>query len=459
MRSLFWKIFFAFWFAMVLITFASVLTSFQLARSYGDIVDEIDRRELMREIESVIETDGVDGFDRWLEKDAVLPDSLTIYLIGVDGNDALGRTIPPYLKRQWSRFRERFERRGEWRRNRSQNFDRSRRDPREFVSPDGKRYRPMLGTAPPAVFGVLEIPRVAFLVLLIGFLISAAVCYLLSRYLSRPISRISNAAGLLAAGNLGSRVGEQAYRADELGALAKQFDRMANELEQSELSRRDLLRNISHELRSPLARIQVAMELARRSPEAVTQNLERIEHETVHMDQLISQVLELVRLQQTAPAQTELVDLVELLNALVEDARFEGVPLRKRIHFEHTEKELPLETFRELLSSAIENVLRNAVAHTPPDSTVTIRLSRLERSLAIQINDQGKGVSEQNLERLFEPFYRESDNELSGAGVGLAITSQVMTLIGGEITARNLPEGGLGVRLNVPASIRSLTTK
>ncbi len=450
MRSIFWKIFLSFWLAMVLITVVAVLSSFQLARSYSNFVDEIDRRELMHEAGSALEEHGVDGFRAWLQSDAQLPDDITIYLIDTNGVDALGRRISPQIKRQWTNYKKRLERRNR-RDGPSGNRRQNSRGQIEFTAPGGLTYRPMLGPVPPRVFGVLGIPRIALLVLTIGMLISAAVCYMLSRYLTRPITRIAGTAELLAAGKLQSRVGTSAYRADEIGVLAKQFDRMAGELERSESSRRDLFRNISHELRSPLARIHVALELAARAPDDVPRHLQRIGLEAQHMERLIAQVLELVRIQQESVQSASAVNLTEILSNVVDDARFEGEAQRKRVEFTCDSEEALVSGCPEVLSSAIENVLRNAIAHTPENSTVQVTLEKVNEDICVCVCDQGQGVPEHELDRLFEPFYRQSDNTLKGAGVGLAITAQSMTLLGGTVVARNAESGGLCVELTLPA--------
>lgn len=447
MRTLFWNIFLAFWLAMVLIIVATVVTTFNLTRQEAG-VDELDRRDLMGEVAEAVEANGIAGFDEWLKQDGLLPSHMTVYLINERGEDALGRRIPPNLERQWRRVRDRFERRG--RRNQREN---SRRSPNEFVAPDGERYRPMLGRLPPPVFGVLGIPRVAGLVLLFGVLISAAICWWLSRYLSAPITHIARATELLADGRLSARVGEGVYRADELGALASRFDRMADELERNERGRRDLLRNISHELRTPLARMRVALELARRSPERTHQHLERIDLETTHIDRLIGQVLELARMQYTSNEEGKRFSLAQLLQRLVADAQFEGKLSSKTLRLTLPGEALDIHGHEDVLASAFENIIRNALAHTPEDTEVTVAVARPDDGLSVQICDQGAGVGPGHHDRLFEPFYREEENTRPGAGVGLAITAQAIKAHGGTVEAKNGDERGLCVTVTLPASL------
>lgn len=308
----------------------------------------------------------------------------------------------------------------------------------------------MLGPAPPRLFGVLGIPRLGLQILLLGILISSAVCFVLSRYLARPVSRIAGAAEALASGRLSSRVGSSAYRSDEIGVLARQFDKMAAGLERSEASRRDLFRNISHELRSPLARINVALELASRAPKDSPRHLERIGHEAEHMERLVAQVLELVRAQQHQIGDTELLDLQEIIEPIAQDAGFEGRPLNKTVVVEYGSDGLVVAGYSDLLSSAIENVLRNAVAHAAKDTSVKVYLDRQGALAVIRICDEGDGVPEAELERLFEPFYRQADNTRKGAGVGLAITAQGVELMGGAVKASNQKGGGLCIEMTLP---------
>jgi two-component system sensor histidine kinase CpxA len=230
---------------------------------------------------------------------------------------------------------------------------------------------------------------------------------------------------------------------------------MADQLRANRSAITQLLRDISHELRSPLARMRVALGLARQPPADISRQLDRLEREIERLDSLISQVLKLARLHGTdAPFVRETFELDEVIEEVVRDANFEGAVKNCRVRLEGTAK-AALNGNRELLRSAIENVLRNAVRYSPNDANVDVSVARSDSGVLILIRDRGPGVPDSELERIFEPFYRVAesrDRDTGGEGIGLAITAQVMKAHGGWARATNTPGGGFEVRLNLPAS-------
>jgi two-component system sensor histidine kinase CpxA len=241
---------------------------------------------------------------------------------------------------------------------------------------------------------------------------------------------------------------------DELAVLARDFDAMADQLRANRGAITRLLRDISHELRSPLARMRVALGLARQPPADLSRQLDRLEREIERLDSLISQVLKLARLHGTdAPFARETFELDEVIEEVVRDANFEGAVKNCRVSLQGTAA-AAVNGNRELVRSAIENVLRNAVRYSPQDASVEVSVARAESGVVILIRDQGPGVPEADLERIFEPFYRVAesrDRDTGGEGIGLAITAQVMKAHGGSARAVNDLQGGFEVRLNLPA--------
>jgi two-component system OmpR family sensor kinase len=221
-----------------------------------------------------------------------------------------------------------------------------------------------------------------------------------------------------------------------------------------------LLRDISHELRSPLARMRLAVGLARRPTADSERQLDRLEREIERLDDLIGQVLKLARLNGTdAPIEREPVDVDEMIEEIVHDANFEGAAKGCTISVEGSAGQT-VNGNRELLRSAIENVLRNAVRYSPPGAPVEVAVERSDAGLAVSIRDRGPGVPAADLERIFEPFFRVAesrDRDSGGEGIGLAITSQVMRAHGGSATAGNRPAGGLEVRLGLPPAAWSMS--
>lgn len=294
--------------------------------------------------------------------------------------------------------------------------------------------------------------RLAVLTALVGI-----VCFWLARQLAAPVAGLQAVARQLAGGDLAARADPRiASRRDEIGVLARDFNTMAERVETLVSAQRRLVRDVSHELRSPLARIRVALELARQraGPQAAVL-LDRLENESDRLDYLIGQLLELSRLDTAAPAgEVEEVDLGELVAAIAEDAGFEASARGVRVLVEAS---APVSVcgYPEMLHSAIENVVRNATAYTADGSEVRIRVAASGPVAAVSVSDHGPGVPEGELAAVFEPFYRVEqarERGRGGAGLGLAITARTVALHGGSVEARNRPGGGLEVELRLPAS-------
>lgn len=328
------------------------------------------------------------------------------------------------------------------------------------ASSDGKhRYTVVLGLPPgPRVFiGPRGVP---FTGLLIGVLSSGLVCYLLSWYLTKPIVRLRMATRQLAAGDLGARTGASAAaRRDEVAGLMRDFDAMAERIETLLKAQSRLLNDISHELRSPLARLNVALGLARqRAGVESVDMLDRIELEASRLNELIGRILTLARLEdgeQLVP-QTP-VALGELVENVTEDAEFEAQARRCHVRTTIPEGEWIVRGNASLLHSAVENVVRNAIRYTHEGSSVEVELSSEERSgkreAVLRVSDAGPGVPADALEKLFEPFYRLDEargRQTGGVGLGLAITERAVRFHGGRVAAFNRQPSGLIVEIRLP---------
>jgi two-component system, OmpR family, sensor kinase len=275
----------------------------------------------------------------------------------------------------------------------------------------------------------------------------------LAEHLTAPIRRIQAGARALASENLDVRVSAGLEdRRDELAVLARDFDAMADQLRANRAATTQLLRDISHELRSPLARMRVALGLARQPPADFVRQLDRLEKEIERLDSMIGQVLKLARLQGTdALGNRENFEFDEMVDEVARDANFEGAIKNCEVNL-HGVANVSVVGNRELMSSAIENVLRNAVRYSPPGSKVDIAVAR-GSGIDIVIRDHGPGVPPADLQRIFEPFYRVAesrDRDSGGEGIGLAITARVMQAHGGSAKASNAAGGGLEVRLSLP---------
>jgi two-component system OmpR family sensor kinase len=274
---------------------------------------------------------------------------------------------------------------------------------------------------------------------------------LLAWYFTRPIRALRNAFELAAAGDLAPKFADRkpSLIGDELAELGPDFDRMTAQLRALMENQRRLLHDVSHELRSPLARLQAAIGLAHQQPERIGPSLERIEREGVRMDRLVGELLTLSRLEaSTAPPQDELVDVVEMVDGVAEDARFEA---GARIDVD-APTPLTVRGAPDLLWSAVENIVRNAVKHGGAHGKVDINLRADAGFVHIDVLDGGPGIDEEHLGEIFEPFFRSNPerNNVDGHGLGLAIAKRVVETHGGRIAAANRPEGGLRVTISLP---------
>ena len=286
----------------------------------------------------------------------------------------------------------------------------------------------------------------------IGLLVIAAVALFAARRISRPIADLREATARLADGALDTRVpGDVARRTDELGELARSFNDMATRLQALLESQRQLLRDVSHELRSPLARLRIASELARESPRE--EHFARIEQETDRLDELIGQALLIARLQSpVAPDGKTRVDLAGILRGVCDDAGLEAQQRGVKIEVEMPQT-CAVDGQPALLKSALENVVRNAVRYTRENTTVSVRLELVGHDWRILVADCGPGVPEDQLGAIFKPFVRVSnarERDSGGYGLGLAIAQSAVAAHGGGIAAKNLAQGGLCVEIRLP---------
>ncbi|HEX9627006.1 MAG TPA: ATP-binding protein [Acidiferrobacterales bacterium] len=458
MHRLFWKIFLSFWLALIVFAAAAMLAaSDYIERIRADHDEGRPAERLLHyriQAQTVADAGGLDALERWA-RELDRREAIPFLLIDAQGRELLGRPVSPFVTARLERER-RHEAHETAEREREHGRERRRRPRASVVRVAGAGdYRLLPDTQSITLGRILHRPRVIATPLLIAAVVSALVCLLLSRYLTRPLERLGAAARQFAAGDMTLRVAPTlGRRRDEIADLAQAFDQMAERLEKVFGAQRQLLRDASHELRSPLARLQAALGLARQRG-AAGKELDRMEREIERLNELIGRLLSLSRLEAGVDAaSTEPVDLTELLHALVDDARFEAEAAGCGVTLDApdpaTVNANPL-----WLHSALENVVRNAIRYTGAGSAVEISLADDAGRpgwVVIRVRDHGPGVPEADLERVFEPFVRVGearDRASGGHGLGLAIADRAVRLFGGEISARNEPDGGLSVLIRL----------
>ncbi|MCD6056347.1 MAG: cpxA, partial [Gammaproteobacteria bacterium] len=324
-----------------------------------------------------------------------------------------------------------------------------------FVAADGHRYRVAAklprhtlwsfnGNAPLFLF--------RFFVTIVG---SGIICYFLSLYLLKPFRALQQFSKKLGEGKLDTRLDKAlTSRRDEIGELASEFDHMADQLQYLLETQQRLLQDVSHELRSPLARLYVALEIAKNNANKNSiPALERIELEANRLNNLIASVLSFASLNITPDSLShEIIELYGAVEEIVKDAQFEGEAQGKKIILSELTA-VYIDVNAILLRSAVENIIRNALRYSPSDKAVEVSVYKKADKAYVSIRDYGSGVPEEKIALLAEPFYRvDSDRNMQsgGYGLGLAITHKVAALYHGTVHIENAKPAGLCVTIELP---------
>jgi two-component system sensor histidine kinase CpxA len=461
-HSLYWRIFLAFWAALALILVGTVTVAVN-ATTHRTERPWIQRGQLYNQAAAAFESGGATALEDWLRKLPAEPRNRT-FVVGPEGAEMLHRPLPASLYRPGG--------------NPAAGAAAAHADTPVgaiapiggalvLVRPEGGSYHVIIGPVrdSPRLFGELELPGVPLALLLIALIVSAAVCLLLARYLASPVDRLRLATRQLASGDLNVRVLPALKgRQDDLGLLAADLDTMAERLRQLLEGKQQLLRDVSHELRSPLARLQLALSLARRDEAASERHIERAAFEADRLEQLIARTLKLVRLEGPAnQLERASIDPADLLQTIAAEVAIEADAQGCLVHV-YAEAGLGVSGDAELLRSAFENVIRNAVRYSPPAAGGGITARRGAAAAApqlieVSVRDHGPGVPEKDLGLIFEPFYRvdaaRAHRSAGGEGLGLAIAARAIGLHGGSIGAANVAGGGLVVRISLPADARA----
>ena len=473
MKSLFLKIFLSFWAAQALFLVLAILVTIALRPARHGI--ESQGSQILAEVVNAYQGGGERAAHDYLEE-VLHTQHVRAFVFDPSGHELAGRQVPPWIEdvRQGIPPHGGAPHGGLTHHRGWMDSLLPDRILRQALTLDGKRYTLVLELPPgPRVFfGPHEIPGLG---IGIAVITSGLVCYLLAWSMTSPVTRLRRAAQSLAAGDLSARTGAPVSgRRDEMTELMRDFDRMAERIEGLVDSQSRLLKDVSHELRSPLARLSVALGLARQRATPVVapeleSSLNRIELEADRLNQLIQRLLTISRLESgTDGLRKTTLSLRELVEQVAHDAEYENPGRGCRVTSPvdmlvdmpaAAADEFLVEADSNLLRSAVENVIRNATRYTAEGTTVEVRLERQQaangQEIVVRVLDSGPGVPDEALQKIFEPFYRLDDarnRQTGGAGLGLSIADRAIRLHGGQLRASNRKEGGLEVEIRIPAA-------
>jgi len=458
LQSLFFKIFAGFC-VIVVIVGMSLETSSILANYYETRWQGVLHSIMPMEAEKcarLYEQSGKQAVQDYLDQLQVQK-SVRFYFFDEDGNPLLDRAAPELVLKLAKNKRALEE-------TTRQNL--SLVDPKKGLAlrlapgPSGRRYVLAFQQSPTLIMPASEaVGSHPYLRIIAIGLFGALLCFLLTRHITKPISRLSDVATSLASGRFETRVDRSVRnRYDEIGALGRNFDRMAEQIEALVSAQRNLLGDVSHELRSPLARLTVALGLLQHaSPEEISEYASRIGIEAERLDKMIGQLLTLTRIDSGVEfTRREAFDLTNLIQEVAADGDFEARAREREVRILHADS-CTMSGFPEMLRSAIENLVRNAIRFAPAGSAVELSLQRSGSSskedAVLKVRDHGPGVPPRWLTEIFKPFHRissEGDTNGQGAGLGLAIAERVVRRHDGTIRAYNASDGGLVVEVVLP---------
>ena len=444
-RRLFWKIFLPFWVAQAILLGALYLRVHYRISSEHPWWIQPERREmpvLAQLAAERFEAQGSPGLAQVLDN-LSLPGRSRFWLLDGNGQELSGRPIPDRVLHGAAAA----ERKEGLYHSYEANVLAAR------TTTGRGQYVLIAEMTPPPLSE--RVPGDLLWTLKLGTIFSAVICLLIAHSLTKPIERLRDATHELARGNLDIRAGDNlGKRHDEIGDLVRDFDTMAGELRNQIQSERSLLSGVSHELRSPIARIRLALTLARSADDDERiEMLDRIEQDTIQLDAMLERILAVARLEsgQQKP-KVEPLALNDVLDDVLDDANFEAAATGATITYEG-KADVKVNGDAALLRSAIENVVRNAIFYSGQEGKIAVRLDKSGDAAVVTVRDNGPGVPESALPLLFKPFYRVDDargTTTGGMGLGLAIVRNAVALHSGTVSAKNVVPHGLEVELRLP---------
>jgi two-component system sensor histidine kinase CpxA len=458
MQSLFAKIFLGF--VVVVILVGTSLETSSILANYYEVRWQMVLHSIMpmeaEKCARLYEQSGKQAVEDYLDE-LQKQKSVRFYFFDEEGNSLLDRGAPEIVLKL-AKAREGL--------NRTAQQNLSMVDPKRGIAmrlvpgPSGKKYNLAFQQSPTLIMPVSEaVGTHPYLRLLVVGLLGAGLCFVLARHITKPVRRLRSATADIAAGKLKTRVDPSVRRRhDEIGTLGRDFDRMAEQIEALVTAQRELLGDVSHELRSPLARMIVALGLLpQASPDEAREYINRINTEADRLDKMIGQLLTLTRIESGAElAQRETFDFTNLVQEVAADGDFEARAHDREVKVIRADA-CSVTGIPEMLRSAIENVVRNAIRYTAAGTAIEIELERItdgKKQALLKVRDHGPGVPKIMLAGIFQPFQRvpTSEPNSDGAGLGLAIADRVVQMHNGTIHALNATDGGLIVEITLPVS-------
>ncbi|WP_060481410.1 cell wall metabolism sensor histidine kinase WalK [Pseudomonas sp. NBRC 111119] len=438
-RSLFWRILASFWLAIALVAGLSILLGHMLNQDAWILSRHPGLNTLASQWAKHYEQEGVDPAQRFLErrKDRY---KIDVQVLDDSGDAVVPGTFPRRAAALEAR-QHNDERRLPW-----------RRLTEEYTSPKSGNSYLLIYRIPHPALDAWHRESLLWPLSALGIALVVLTLFslLVTLSITRPLSRLRSAVH-----DLGQTTYQQnslaqlAARRDEFGVLAQDFNKMGARLQSTIGSQRQLLRDVSHELRSPLARLRIALALAERAdPEQREALWPRLARECDRLEDLISEILTLARVD-ADQAHAEPVDLNALLGSVRKDALLSAPEQDVRLE---AQPGLTLQGWPTLIERAVDNLLRNALRFNPPGQPVELRAEREGDQVRVSVRDHGPGAAAAHLTRLGEPFFRAPGQEAPGHGLGLAIARKAAERHGGGLTLENHPQGGFVATLELPVA-------
>lgn len=454
MRRIFWKILLSFWLVILLsgIGTGIILTLYQDAKTVYSVVEIGERPNgITDSVARTLQSGGKKLLSEIIKPqlsnntETKAPRMPVPFVVDKNGKDLFDRTINDKAWLEAKRITENT--------NDTPGVE-------KVTLEDGEVFWIYLIRRPPpfpynVIFELFDAPIFLFFMIMLTSLLFSGR---LALSISRPIETLRDGLKAVSKGDFDINVSKQiGKRYDEFAELGRDTDSMAEKLKQLIDAQRRLLHDVSHDLRSPLARLQLAIGLMRQKPEVTEQMLQRIEQECHRLDSLVGEVLTLARMESGVPQPKEdYIDLIELLKSLVDDAQFEAKDSGSVIQLQldnALHEGIIIQSRGELLLRAFDNLIRNALQHAGRGCHIDIEVHQeLDDMLVIEIADNGPGVADNNLASIFQPFFRSNNNP--GDGLGLAITKRAIEVHGGTISAYNRPTGGLCMHVRLPCTVQ-----